>query len=97
MKGLTVYGPQGCGKTLNKETIMHFFGLKRAVEDGVLPVLRALDASNRPMSNYGIRGWIFSHMKMYLTDGEFQANVRVLLRTNKITVDRTNGNFSLVK
>jgi hypothetical protein len=60
-------------------------------------ILRALGETGCPMSKYDIRGWISAYMKMQLTDVEFQANARILMRTGKIIVSRTNQEFFLVK
>ena len=60
-------------------------------------ILRALTEEGRPMSMGDIRGWTLAHMVMYLSEFEFMANVRVLMRKGVITVSRSTQEFSLVK
>jgi hypothetical protein len=60
-------------------------------------ILSALATEDRPMNKGDIRGWTLSHTGMYLSESEFIANARVLMRRGKITVNRTTQEFSLVK
>ncbi|HYE39912.1 MAG TPA: hypothetical protein VEB23_08270 [Ramlibacter sp.] len=52
---IVIYGPQGCGKTLNGDKLARYFGLQRVVDDGLdlgghvrVPASGALVLTNDP-------------------------------------------------